>query len=104
MHCTTEYNMSNLLVNACRQNLVSETLDDLMETGTGHADTIEGVYHGTAFEVHIIASGNTQSTQGPRTRPTHWYCCKCKDGPKVIAIQPSCIECGHVKCSQCRVV
>ena len=34
----------------------------------------------------------------------YWYCCHCKDGPKVLDNQISCISCGHIFCSACPAV
>ena len=36
-------------------------------------------------------------------RDIKWYCCKCGDGPKSSSLQPSCIGCGHIRCSGCGV-
>lgn len=33
----------------------------------------------------------------------YWYCCACHDGPKVIAIQPACVICDHVRCRTCKL-
>jgi hypothetical protein len=33
-----------------------------------------------------------------------WFCHTCGDGPKMIALQPACVQCGHVACGFCRIV
>ena len=30
-----------------------------------------------------------------------YVCCKCGDGPKLFANQPSCVNCGHIVCEYC---
>ena len=31
----------------------------------------------------------------------YWFCCHCKDGPKMLANQTRCVTCGHDLCQFC---
>ncbi|KAK6831885.1 hypothetical protein RU639_002752 [Aspergillus parasiticus] len=39
-----------------------------------------------------------------RTNGYLYICCNCQDGPKLYNIQPRCVMCQHVVCSDCQHV
>ncbi|KAL4896093.1 hypothetical protein BDV59DRAFT_199305 [Aspergillus ambiguus] len=38
------------------------------------------------------------------TQTYMYICCQCQDGPKVYNVQPQCVSCNHVVCSNCTYV
>ncbi|OTA57160.1 hypothetical protein K449DRAFT_437436 [Hypoxylon sp. EC38] len=50
--------------------------------------------------VHFDVMTNTNTTA--RTE-TYWVCCKCSYTPILYVLHAHCPDCGHQRCSYCRV-
>ena len=48
-----------------------------------------------------IEAGIDTSPQFQSPSSDFWFCCHCKDGPKLFATQIRCVNCGHDVCSEC---
>jgi hypothetical protein len=59
--------------------------------GTGHQHSTDGPSIGDIFQ-HEGLINNC---------PVTYYCCQCKDGPKLYVNQPVCVNCNHRACSLC---
>lgn len=60
---------------------------------------IRSLRPGLAVPPPYIALAGLQATTYSQTYM--YICCNCNDGPKVYNVQPKCIECNHVACSNC---
>ena len=58
--------------------------------------------HGYPLQTSTATTLVCNSSPMPSNFQTeYWYCCHCKDGPKLIVNQSSCVCCGHTYCSYC---
>ncbi|MCJ1234290.1 hypothetical protein MMC14_002249 [Varicellaria rhodocarpa] len=50
---------------------------------------------------HVSYEGVDHTDQPAQTRLPTWECCVCRDGPKLVEIQPACVICEHLYCANC---
>ena len=63
----------------------------------------EEPYETSAFP-SIAAPPASQSPKPYQCPQSSTYCCcQCGDGPKLIALQPACVNCHHLRCYYCKV-
>ncbi|KAL2852149.1 hypothetical protein BJX68DRAFT_59805 [Aspergillus pseudodeflectus] len=68
--------------------------------GSAEVDTISSGH--ASHHHHVLSAYDNGSTRGHNYSSSEMYiCCRCGDGPKVWAHQPTCVMCNHTSCDDC---